>query len=108
MFTSLLNKEISILERVRTKNAIGEAVESLVPKGVAKGRYEKLGREKVIREGYTLTTNDYIFYFDKDVDVALSDYLEVDGQKFEILEVELIYGKSAPHHKEVFARAYER
>jgi head-tail adaptor len=107
MLSNLLNKTCNVQYKELTQSELGETSETWTTKGTHKTRYEKSKQTRVIDETYKISLDDYLFFFETDVEINRDDRIVVDETIFEVISSQVIDGYSAKHHIEVYARKYD-
>lgn len=103
MFLALLNRNCEIKRKTSTQNATGEQFYTYTTHLSTITRYAKNGSTQRTTEAFETTTYNYLFFFQKTVDIILSDRIYIDNFIFEVTSVDNFDDMTNLHHIQVEA-----
>lgn len=105
-YSDYLDQTAKIETPVKSQNDFGEEERTWEEKySEVETRYRRASKERELSiEGssYTVTIEDYVFWFTNEIEADKGDRIVIDGKAFEFI-VPLI-SDSSKHHKKGFAR----
>lgn len=103
-FVDHLNKISQIYEYTKAQDEYGQEEKTwIIKEADVPTRYRRLKGKEVTSgaQSYTLTVEDFVFWYEPDKDIVKNNRIEVDGKQFKVITYEM---DSSQHHKRVYGR----
>jgi hypothetical protein len=103
-FTTLLTALCDIETKAMTKVGYEKTLSWSVASSDVPTRKDSATNASIADTGIRVNTDDDIFFFNPDVTIARGNRIAFDGDHYDVIKVNKVYGATDIHHLEVVAR----